>query len=644
MNKFILYIFFVIVSCNLFAQDKGLLSTRYTVQELQQRLIPQSQWTPFPKLNDQEGWAKANQEALQSCIKEAESRLDYEWKPLPASIYRTWPVYDRLTLQKRSALKSLILGEMVEQKGRFLDQIMNGIWSICEETWWGTPATIPQIAEYAGLMDVTQPVVELWSSETGVLFAWADYFLGDRLDSVSPLIRKRMHYEIEHRLFKPFMEKDHWWMGKRDDGQGPNNWNPWICSNWINTVLLLVKDDNERAVMIDKALKVLDEFIDPYAHDGGCDEGPGYWMGAAGMMYCCFSILNLASNDAFQYVYDNERIKNMGRYIYQSQINEEYFLNFADAEPKISIDAGLVYRYGRDIKDQNMIKFGAYYREEKPRMVSTHFFLNFFDLFGYEELLKAPQGLPFPGDVWFADMQVMAARDKNGSTGGFYLAAKGGHNAESHNHNDVGMFVVYYDGQPLIIDVGRATYTPRTLNNTDKRYELWMHRSDFHNLPTINGINQLVGITQKASNVSYKADKNTATLSLDVSKAYPEEACIDKLERTIQLKKGKYVQLTDNISLSKANSITEYLVTCHPAEVKKPGEVIIHYVSKDGTNKDFIVEYNPAQLEASVEKVGLEIEEDAIIKQSWGDNIRRINFKVIAPKTKDSFAFKIRVL
>ena len=77
-------------------------------------------------------------------------------------------------------------------------------------------------------------------------------------------------------------------------------------------------------------------------------------------------------------------------------------------------------------------------------------------------------------------------------------------------------------------------------------------------------------------------------------------------------------------------------------EMKKPGEVIIHYTTKDGKSKDFIIEYNPAQMEASVEKVELELDEDVVIKQSWGDNIRRISFKVIEPKTKDSFVFRVK--
>ncbi len=39
-------------------------------------------------------------------------------------------------------LAKLVLGECMEGQGRFLDDILNGIWTICEETYWGVPAHV----------------------------------------------------------------------------------------------------------------------------------------------------------------------------------------------------------------------------------------------------------------------------------------------------------------------------------------------------------------------------------------------------------------------------------------------------------------------------------------------------------------------
>jgi hypothetical protein len=178
-------------------------------------------------------------------------------------------------------LGTLLLAEIYENKGRFIDPIINGVWSICEESFWGVPAHLPKSKEYAGLMNVVDPFVDLFAAETGTYLAWVDYFLGEKLDAVSPQIRKRIYFETNNRLFIPLLTKPHGWMTKTKAGRAPNNWNPWICSNWLNTALLLEKDDQRRTDMVFKTLDVLDEFLNPYPQDGGCDEGPSYWGAAA---------------------------------------------------------------------------------------------------------------------------------------------------------------------------------------------------------------------------------------------------------------------------------------------------------------------------------------------------------------------------
>ena len=643
MNKIILIITFFLFSLTVSAQqEQNLISGKFSKQELQSILIPQAQWTPFPRLNDREGWAKANRQALESYVRTAETYLNYDWPTIPATlsllIVRTGnrSQYEKISFQKRSVLGTLLMAEIAENKGRFIDQIINGVWSICEESWWGASAHLPQTKEISGLMDVSKPFVELFSAETGTLLAWVDYFIGDKLDAVSPQIRKRIYNEVNYRLMEPMMKQNlnEGWMNTT------NNWNPWICSNWINFALLLEKDDTRRAAMVAKALTVLDKFLNIYPQDGGCDEGPSYWGAAAASLYDNISLLNLATHDAFRYVYDDERFRNMGRFIYRAQISEKYFLDFADAPPKIDISAAMVYRYGKDIEAKDMMDFGAFYfRPESDSFSQWHFSRNFFELFMQNELQNATKRLPLPKDVWLPDLQVMASRDRGGSVSGFYLAAKGGNNGESHNHNDIGNFIVYYDGYPLLIDVGSGTYTLRTFNND--RYNIWFNRSDYHNTPTINGTPQSPGSAYCASDVRYKAGNSAVTFSLDIAKAYPREAAINSWIRTVTLNRTKNVQIKDVINLQKSESVVQHLMTCFPAEVIKPGEMVIHYQNGDNKATDFVVKYDARQMTAKVEKIKLEMEEDQGVRANWGDNIHRINFEVISPKMKDSYSFEI---
>ncbi|MBD2756780.1 heparinase II/III domain-containing protein [Spirosoma validum] len=636
----------IFIGLSAFAQNQNLLSGKFSNDALKKVLIPQAQWTPFPKRDDRAGWAKADPEMMKAYVKKAESFLTYQWPGVPATksllIERTGDrdQYQAVSFQKREVLGTLLLGEIAENKGRFIDQIIDGVWSICEESFWGASAHLPKGKAYMGLVDVSQPFVDLFAAETATYLAWVDYYVGDKLDAVSPQVRKRIYNETNYRVFQPLMTKPHGWMTKNSNGRPPNNWNPWIGSNWLNAILLLEKDDDKRAASVAKLLSVLDEFLNPYPQDGGCDEGPSYWGAAAASLYDNIAMLNTASNNAFQYVYADEKFRNMGRFIYRAQISEKYFLNFADADPQPGMAATMIYRYGKAINDPDMMKFGAFYRKPEDGSIGRfHYFRNFYSLFMQEEFQKAPQGLPLPKNVWLPDLQVFAARDQAGTTKGFYVAAKGGHNDESHNHNDVGNYVVYYDGQPLLIDVGRGTYTAKTFSS--KRYDIWYNCSDYHNLPTINGQNQPPGMTYKASNVSYKADDAATQFAVDIAQAYSKEAGVKNWQRTVRLNRGKSVQISDVFNLQSANTLTQHLMTCYPAEVGNPGELIIHYKPATGEAHDFVVQYNPKQLQPVVEKVKLENAEDKGIITKWGDTIYRINFTTLTPKMSDKQSFTI---
>ena len=122
---------------------------------------------------------------------------------------------------------------------------------------------------------------------------------------------------------------------------------------------------------------------------------------------------------------------------------------------------------------------------------------------------------PLPRDTWLSEIQVMTARDKAGSADGFYVAAKGGHNLESHNHNDVGHFIVYIDGEPVIIDAGVGPYTGKTFSS--QRYEIWTMQSAYHSLPTINGVMQSPGAEFAAREASCEAADGRTIFAIDIA-------------------------------------------------------------------------------------------------------------------------------
>jgi hypothetical protein len=623
------------------------LSGKYSREQLKQIILSAEDWHPFPKASEHDVWKKLPEQVRMAHIRQAETNLDCDWETPKASVFLEYvrngnrSRYQTISFGRRTKLAELVLGECMEGKGRFLDDIMNGVWTICEETYWGVPAHVGAQKRGSGLPDVTEPTVDLFAAETAMLLAWTDYLVGEKLDPISPLIRERIRYEVDRRLISVNLERDDfWWMGF--GGRMVNNWNPWICSNWLTAVLILEKDNQRRVRSVHKILRCLDNFLNPYPRDGGCDEGPGYWSRAGGSLYDCLELLQSASAGQID-IFDQSLIKEMGRYITRAHISHPYFINFADAAARINADASLIFRYGKSIGDKEMMGFGAFLAQ-KQRLGKDDIRGSFGSLgrvlpalFHLEELLGEEPEEPLTRDFWLPQLQVMAARSNEGSREGFYVAAKGGHNAESHNHNDVGNFIVYADGYPAIVDVGVETYTAKTFS--DRRYEIWTMQSAFHNLPTINGIMQKNGSEYKATGVSYKVDEKSATFSLDISSAYPAEAKVLSWLRTITLRRGKNIVISDKFKLEKVEENIQITLMSWREPVLDHEGVIKLENPVEAQNVDPVyIKYDKKKFAADVETIPLD---DARLQSSWGKQLFRIVLTAKKKSLEDEFSIKI---
>jgi hypothetical protein len=235
---------------------------------------------------------------------------------------------------------------------------------------------------------------------------------------------------------------------------------------------------------------------------------------------------------------------------------------------------------------------------------------------------------PLPRDVWLPsdDMQLMAARDREGTADGLYVAAWGSHNAQSHNHNDVGNAIVYVDGAPVFVDVGRPTYTAQTFSG--RRYEIWAMQSAFHNLPTVNGQMQKDGPAFRAKHVAYQATANSAALMMDIAPAYPAAAGINEWIRTAQLERGSRAVISDAFAL-KAPTRDLSLNLMTPCEVTEtdPGTLRLA-CGRIGGKQDLVVlaRFDARVQQAAVERIALD---DPSLTSSWGDHLNRI---VLTPR------------
>ena len=656
------------------------LTHSYPLPQLKNLLISRPDWHPYPSASHREAWASVPVEQRQDILALGQEALETPWPNLPATLYLRFArdgdraVFEALYFLRRRLLAHLVLAECVEDQGRFLDSIADAAWSIAEESSWCLPAHIAAQKAGSGLPDTAEPIVDLFAAETSALLAWTHYLLADRLVQVSPLLPPRIESEIQTRILTPALEReDFWWMGFSE--REVNNWNPWINANWLASVLLIEADEARRIASVAKIMRSLDRFVMPYPEDGGCDEGPSYWTRAGASLYDCLELLYSASDGRIN-VYDNPKIQNIGRFVYRAHIAGDYYVNFADAPAIVSPDASLVYGFGQRIRDDAMTAMGAWLRErskEFPRLRDhghdlTRVLRNI--TFSQpregenDENLDPPSRPVFRGekegdatelrtgeergclsapllrDVYLPDTQFFAARDHAGKTAGLYLAAKGGHNAESHNHNDVGHFIVYHNGKPLIIDVGVETYTRKTFSA--QRYEIWTMQSAYHSLPTIDGIMQAPGREFAARQVTSRADDETAEFNLDLAHAYPPQAQLLSWKRSVVLQRGQKVILTDSYELKQVPStlILSLMTPCH-VKLSTPGSILLSeaILANNHLSASGEIAYHPGDFTISLEEIPIS---DNRLGSTWGQQVNRIIFTAINPGRKGHWIIQIR--
>lgn len=621
------------------------LSELYPKEKLQEILLSPIEWQPFAKAKDRAAWAAIPEPIPRKLTSLAEEYLEKDIPNLPATLYLEYKRignrsnYQGIWLERRKMLHCFVLAECMEGKGRFLDAIANLLWAICEESSWTWPAHVGAQRAGVDLPDTSEPIVALFSAETANSLAWTVYLLKEELDTVSAQICKRVEKEIDLRILTPYLKRDDFgWMAfvARRDGRRPNNWNPWINSNVLAATLLVEKDETRRLDLVYKVLRCLDNYLVPYPSDGSCDEGPSYWGHAGASLFDNLELLYNATGGQFN-LYEDSVIQEIGRFIYRAHISGDYFVNIGDCDARLNIDRDLVFRYGRRIKDKKMERLAAYGLTEGELFDTEKSFRSLgrllHRLFNLSNLLAAESASqPLLRDVWLGDedMQMMAARDKEGSSEGLYVACWAGHNGQSHNHNDVGNFIVFVDGRPFVVDVGKPTYARQTFSAD--RYEIWLMQSAYHNLPTVNGVMQEAGRRYAAKNVQYESNEGYARLRMDIAPAYPEQAGVNVWFRTVGLNRGKDIQVIDSFELKeKSRGIIQNLITPCQIVRDKPGNLVLRDSEKQ---TELNLQYDSDKLTVQTEAIQLE---DDRLEPIWGPRLYRILLKPKSATNRDTW-------
>lgn len=348
-------------------EERNLLQKEADLEKVKSVLVMDQKWVPYPDYSDRAGWGQFLGEYKEDYIRKGEAFLDYEWKVVKATDYLEFGRSGNRDIMQipfnknNSAIGALFMAEMAEGKGRFVDQIINGVFASCEMTTWALSAHLGLQKIGGCFPDYKEHVIDLGSGNLASQLSWIYYFLKPTLDKVNPLISDRLRHELQVRILDTYMNEDHfWWMAFHlKPGDLVNNWNPWCNFNVLQCFFLLENDRDKLAKAVCRTMTSVDHFINYTHEDGACEEGPSYWGHAAGKMYDYLQMLYDGTGGKIS-VFDQPIIKNMGEYIVRSYVGNGWVVNFADASAKGGGDADLIFRYGKATGSQAMMSYAAY--------------------------------------------------------------------------------------------------------------------------------------------------------------------------------------------------------------------------------------------------------------------------------------------
>ncbi|MFA6959714.1 MAG: heparinase II/III family protein [Opitutaceae bacterium] len=401
--------------------------------------------------------------------------------------------------------------------------------------------------------------IDLFAAETANL-------MGECLNVFGTIIPSELQACIRSRLRHDFFEnyRDHtadcWW------SKGGNNWNA-VCHQGVLGAALAVEDDPDLlAALCTKAAEGLPVFLAGYGADGGCSEGPGYWVYGFGWFSVLNEQLETRTQGRLSLFSGDAKVQAIARYGPAVTLAGQNLVNFADASGCEVLRPSLLEYLGRRLHNADCRQQAL---ENYQRLGETGIDLDFerADLFFMLRLFlhwPAPDVVAAPepkSDIFFKDLEVWVVRGRDEKGRLWELAAKGGFNEEHHNHNDLGSFILNVDGVALITEIGAPEYT-RDFFRGETRYSFIAARSLGHSLPVINGQEQANGVDFKAKILRAETSADTVTFEVDLTGAYPAAAHCRKLVRTLTLAKSSgELRWTDVFELDQAGMLESAIIS-----------------------------------------------------------------------------------
>jgi hypothetical protein len=455
-----------------------------------------------------------------------------------------------VAFRRRGRLTPLVLAECVEHKGRFLPAIDQLVAALDAEHTWVMPAHDGKLENFHG-----QTVdIDLASSALGWHLATAAWLLSDELSAKT---KEMIAANLKRRITDPYramalgQRPANWWVN------GSNNWNAVCHAGVVGTALASLDDRADRALFVAAAEQGLRHFLGGFTSDGYCEEGLGYWNYGFGEFVLLAETLAQATAGRLDLLAD-PAAKGPATFAARLMILNGVYPAFADCpvnpQPSRTLMGYLNRRFDLGLADWPEAPARDWLSDLPSAMI------------GWlpNSLAKLPPSTAKPGGgelrSWFDQAEVLVVRPAAGSACKLAAALKGGLNTGSHNHLDVGSYVVVVDDAAPLVDPGGEVYTARTFSS--HRWESTLLNSFGHAVPRVAGVLQKPGADARAKVLATEFTPETDTYRLDITSCYPVKELI-KVERAWTYSRVGEGALTvaDHVEFTSPQSFGTALIT-----------------------------------------------------------------------------------
>ena len=410
-------------------------------------------------------------------------------------------IYEKIYFERRKFLNVFFFAVFLYKEDTYIKKLEEIIYSICEETTWALPAHVDLSKEDA------QYTVDLFSSETAQALSCIYYYLKDILSEKCLLT---IEENVEKRVLKPYIESEY---GYHRWENWNNNWIS-VCASSIGSASLYLPDKGNRNRILERVEVCLNQYLKGFSDDGVCQEGLSYFT--YGMEYFAGFANQLyeytkGSNDLF----NNKKLENIVLFQQNCFLPGGNTISFSDGSTNDRFRLGLSCFLKNKFEGFEIppMEFAMKFDTDS----CYRFMANLEDYLWVKEFLEKGKSENKPVKenlykfIFYKDTQWAVWKNKD-----IGMAVKGGNNNEPHNHNDIGSFILSYDGEIFLTDLGCGEYTKDYFRD-ETRYKIFNNRSLSHNVPLINNEEQKAGKEYRC--ISFESPK-TGQINMSYAPAY----------------------------------------------------------------------------------------------------------------------------